>query len=517
MAGLACLAWALASWLGNGNLDSYHDMLENYAWSQPLQWGSHKHPPFFAWMTGLWFAVFPQTDGAYRLLSFVNVGVGLWGVYALGRRLGLAALAPMGALLLLWSFPYTTLAGKFNANTQLLSLWPWTAALLVASWQDKGWRGLWSSTALGLLAAACMLSKYYSGVFLLGCLVVALLAAEGRSWFRTPRPYWALAVFALALAPHVAWIAHHEWVTLGYAMNQGGGATVWRYVTRFALAPLFYWLPAWLAVVLLYACAQARATGGSWACTSLTLLVRSWAPRGWGDTLFWLALLPWVTTLGFGVAGVVELSTPWAIPIGYAYALLWLRNLDALCPQATLGVLAALRRAWLPVVVAVLLLGAAIGAAAALRGDTDYYRPTQDAAQTLAREWHERHPQEPLAWVGGAWAENAMIGFYALPQVRTVPGLPDSLEARLLGLQDWQARPGLLVCPRGPLAPGRQPPEGGATPQSEDCERSARQWLAARGQSAQPLVLTVQRQGWRFPHPQPYSYAVFDVFPRPAP
>ena len=79
-----------------------------------------------------------------------------------------------------------------------------------------------------------------------------------------------------------------------------------------------------------------------------------------------LAFLPWVTTLGFGVAGVVELSTPWAIPIGYAYALLWLRNLDALCPQATLGVLAALRRAWLPVVVAVLLLGAAIGAAAAL-------------------------------------------------------------------------------------------------------------------------------------------------------
>src|SRR5256885_9628016 len=29
--------------------------------------------------------------------------------------------------------------------------------------------------------------------------------------FRSPRPYVALAAFGLALAPHVAWIAHHQW------------------------------------------------------------------------------------------------------------------------------------------------------------------------------------------------------------------------------------------------------------------------------------------------------------------
>ena len=106
----------------------------------------------------------------------------------------------------------------------------------------------------------------------------------------------------------------------------------------------------------------------------------------------------------------------------------------------------------------------------------------------------------------------AMVGFYALPQVRTVPGLPDSLEARLLGLQDWRTRPGLLVCPRGPVVPD----EPGATPQSEACERGVRQWLAEQGQPAQPQVLTVQRQGWRFPRPQPYAYAVFDFLPRSA-
>ena len=34
--------------------------------------------------------------------------------------------------------------------------------------------------------------------------------------------------------------------------------------------------------------------------------------------------------MGFGVAGVAELSISWAILIGYAFLLLWLRNLRAL-------------------------------------------------------------------------------------------------------------------------------------------------------------------------------------------
>ena len=132
MAALGCLLWAWMSTVANGNLDSQFDMLENYAWSQSFRWGTHKHPPLFAWVVGAWFAVFPQTDWAYRLLSYANVWVALAGVAALGRRLGLGTLAQWGALLLLWSFPYTTLAGKFNANSQLLPLWPWTAALLLA-------------------------------------------------------------------------------------------------------------------------------------------------------------------------------------------------------------------------------------------------------------------------------------------------------------------------------------------------------------------------------------------------
>lgn len=512
--GASCLVWALLQWLAQGNLDGYHDMLENYAWAQAWDWGTHKHPPFFAWVVGAWFAVFPQTDWAYRLLSYTNVAVGLWGVLHLARRLGLGALAPTAALLLLWSLPYANLAAKFNANSQLLSLWPWTAAMLLASWQEQRWRGAACSVALGLLAAASMLSKYYSGVFLAGFLVPTLLTAAGRQWLVSPRPYLALAVFAAALAPHIAWIAGHGWITLGYAMDQGSGATQWGYVLRFALAPLFYWLPGWLACVGVFSYWQRKTQpdASHWARTWLHLAWQSWRPTGWADTLFWLAFTPWALTLGFGVAGVAELSTPWAIPIGFAFSLLWLRNLQAAVPGATARALAALHRAFWPVLGAIALAGLALAWSHARSGHSGYYRPSFEAAQAIADDWARRHPGTALGWVGGAWAENALLAFYALPHARTLPGLPDTYPALFNPHAGWEQQAGILLCPRGPYST-----TGSAPAPDAACEDTAQQWLAQRGQSAAPHLIAVQRQGWRFPRPQTFVYAVFDALPATPP
>lgn len=514
----SCLVWAVAQWWAGANLDGYHDMLENYAWSQAWDWGTHKHPPFFAWVVGVWFTLFPQTDLSYRLLSYANVALALWGVVHLARRLGLGAVASTAVLLLLWSFPYSTLAAKFNANSQLLSLWPWTAALLLASWQERGLRGVAYSVALGLFAAASMLSKYYSGVFLAGLLVPTLLAAAGRQWLVSPRPYLALAVFGAALVPHVRWIAGHHWVTLGYAMDQGGGATQWGYVLRFTLAPLFYWLPGWLGCVVVFSAVQCRvqkdAAGGAprfWH-TFGRLALRSWRPAGWTDTLFWLAFMPWAMTLGFGIAGIAELSTPWAIPIGFAFSLLWLRNLQAAMPTgATARALAALHRAFWPVLGGVVLLALALAWFNARSGKPDYYRPSEQAAQAIAHDWAQRHPGTPLGWVGGAWAENALVAFYALPHARTLPGLPDAYPALFNPEPHWASQAGILLCPRGAMTAAP------ALPPAGPCEDEARRWLQQKGLPTQPRLIQAQRHGWRFPHPQIFVYAVFDVLPATVP
>lgn len=498
----ACLAWAFVSFLSSGNLDGYNDMLENYAWSQPFLLGTHKHPPFFAWVVGVWFAVLPQTDWAYRLLSYTNVAVGLAGVVFLGRRLGLGQLAYWGALLLLWSFPYTSLAGKFNANSQLLSLWPWAAGLMLASWQVRGMKGWLFSILLGVVSAACMLSKYYSGVFLAGFLLPIFLHPEGRRWLLTVRPYLALLAFGLALLPHLAWMASHGWAPIGYAMSQGEGGVVWRYVARFTLSPIFYWLPAWLALCLVFATAHARQTGLGWCRSVRTMLWQSWRPQGRSDVLFWLAVTPWALTLLCGIFGVAELSTPWAIPIGYAFALLWLRNLHALQPQIMDTALAKLGKAWWWVVVAVLLLGGVATVLNASKPDVGYYRPTPEAAQAMVQAWQARHPGDTLGWVGGEWAENAMLAFYAQPGLRTVPGMPDSDPAQLAGLKGWRAQHGVLLCPLGPVHQQRK---------HTACQAEAQQWLGQQGLPVTPYVLQMARTGWRFPKPMPFAYAVYDV------
>ena len=217
--------------------------------------------------------------------------------------------------------------------------------------------------------------------------------------------------------------------------------------------------------------------------------------------------MPWALTLAFGAAGVVELSTPWAIPIGYAFALLWLRNLQLLAPAAAEGTLQRLGRAWWPVLALVLLLGVVAAMVSALRGDQGYYRPTPEAARAIVDDWQRRHPGQRLQWVGGAWAENAMLAFYAQPGLLTVPGLPDTELARLSALADWQRRNGLLLCPLGSVADPQTP---------TDCQRQAEDWLAARGQPVQAQRLQVQRGGWRFPRPQAWAYAVYDVDAAPA-
>ncbi len=505
----ACMLWALAQWLVSANLDSYFDMLESYAWGQTLPWGTYKHPPLFAWVAHAWFCVMPRGALSFFVLSYLNVAVGLLGVMRLARRLDLGAYAAAAAMLLLLAFPYTTLAAKFNANSQLLSLWPWVAVCLLESWRHGGWRGAWWSVALGLVAAAAMLAKYYSGVFLLGLGLVALLCAQGRRWLLTPRPWVALAVFALALLPHVAWMKQHDFVTLHYAQEQGGGALQWRNLRNFALAPLYYWLIGW--VVCLF-CTRKLSTEQGWRGWGRRAL-RSWMPQGWDDVLFWLAFMPWAITLLFGLSGKVDLSTPWAIPIGYAFSLLWLRNLsgnDAAEQQAAAS--GAVARAWL-VSLAVVAVLAPVGATlAALRGQQKYYRPDAEAGQAVVHWWRRHYPQVPLQWVGGNWAENAVVAFYGDASVRVLPGLPDAYPALFDPHPLWQAQGGVLLCPQG-AADG----DDGSAPKislmADGCDAQAQRWLQQHGQSAQGTSIVVQRSGWRFPKAVAYRYMVYPFVP----
>jgi 4-amino-4-deoxy-L-arabinose transferase-like glycosyltransferase len=500
--GLHVLAWVVAHGIADTNLDSYADMLENYAWGQELTWGSAKHPPLFAWVTSIWFFLFPTIDTAYHVLSYLNVAIGLLGVYRLAQAMERSDLALPAVVLLCMAFPYSTLAVKFNANAILLSVWPWVAVAWVQSIRTSGRAGLIWSAALGVLAALAMLGKYYSGVFLLTLFLAALASNASRLWFITPKPWLTLLVFALTLLPHLYWLQGHDFVTLHYVSEQGTEDGVnWRLLSKFAVSPIGYWLVPWLLCTVLYApkATSVWQTLRSWPAR----MWRSWCPIGWGDSLFWFAMLPWAITLMFGITEFVELSLPWAIPIGYGFSLLWLRNLTQDKETTTLATQRLLKclMAWFAVVV---LVSPWYAWHQAQDGTENHYLPRREAAAALLQTWHARHPEIQLEWVGGQWAESALLAFYGDHTLRVVPEVPDQFPATVSPLLNWQSRAGLLLCPMGPVS----------APLTTDCPERMQAWLKSHGQNTTPLQITVTSQGMRFPLDKPFAYTAFEYLPK---
>lgn len=479
------LVWWLISCLAFANLDVYGDMVENYGWAQAWSWGTFKHPPLFTWVVGLWFAVWPEADWAYYLLSCVNTAVGLTGVALLAHRTLPANRALLAVVLLGMTFPFTTLAYKFNANSILLALWPWTVYCMFRSVRDRSWA---ATIGLGLLAAASMLGKYYSGVLLLALVATTAATANGRSWWRSRLPWAAGAVFALALAPHLVWLAHHDFATLHYVQEQGNGKIVIGELVKFAAAPLLYSGIGWIAAALMM-----QTDGWNGLVPRMGRLVMP--HRGSEDPWFWICWLPWLVTLLFGATGFVTLSLPWAIPLGYALPLLWLsRSGVVFADDAGPKLARMLVLFWL-----IALPGAALyQVQQAYKGSSGQYLPRREIAAAVQQRWQQLSPHAPLAWVGGEWPENATLSFYLDAHPRALPGVPDEFPATTMPIADWAQTGGVLFCT-------------GGTPNG--CTRMVEDWLIARGLPIRKEVLTVARSGWRFPQTKPFDYTVYWQLP----
>ncbi len=494
--------WMLAQSLAASNLDGYADMLENYAWGQTLAWGSFKHPPLVGWIAGLWFRLFPTHDSLYFLLSYAAAAVGLLGIYRLAVATGLGRLAA-AVLLQMFALPYGTLAAKFNANTVLLPLWPWVA---YAWWSCvHGERRSWSMPlALGATAALAMLGKYYSGVLLLALGLLTVALPDGRRWLGTAKPWLALGVLLVLLLPHLAWLDSHDYVTFRYLGEQGGEGVAWAQLLKFIAAPLLYW-----GIALAVCVAWFRDRRVRW----WRRIVLAWQPRGWGDALFWVAMLPHGLTLLFGLSGMVELSLPWAIPIGFGFPLLWLRNLSQLDAGADAGAGAGadtggplpLRQSLVILLSVMFAGGLAEGVRVALQGGEIAYLPRREAARELLSRWDALHPARRPAWVGGLWAENAALAFYGDPGLRVIPGMPDEFPASLdrTVAARWSAEPGLIYCPPVARHPGAQ----------AECEADALRWLQGQGLPVQKIEFEASRSGWRFPRARPLRHVAYLVLP----
>lgn len=211
---LALTAWRLAAaW--QRDLELYADEAQYWSWSLTPDWGYYSKPPMVAWLIRLTTGLFGDGELGVRAATFLIWPLTAWGVYLLVRRLlrgePHAERAAFWAALLFATLPMTSLGSwLITTDAPLLLFWTLSLYFLAGALRSDRWRD-W--LLAGAAAGLGLMSKY-SMVFLLPALGVYLLVApQHRGLLRSPRPYVALALALLILAPNIAWNAAHQFVS----------------------------------------------------------------------------------------------------------------------------------------------------------------------------------------------------------------------------------------------------------------------------------------------------------------
>jgi 4-amino-4-deoxy-L-arabinose transferase-like glycosyltransferase len=397
--------WTLYGVISAAPAAIHNDMAEAYVWGRQFELGYFQHPPFWAWIAGLWFEVFPRADWAFTLLAVLNAGLGLYGSWMLigdfadgDRRLAATV------LLLLTPF-YTFLALKYNANSIFLSLWPWTMHFCVRSLDNRRLR---DAVLFGVFMALAMLSKYFALILAATCLVAALVHPERRSYFASPSPYVSLIVAAFLFAPHLWWLVASDAPPVKYFMGTTGLGMATALMACFALLA---GVVAFHSIIVVLIALTKNASPKAWA---FALRARWREPRF--RVLTVLAVLPLALTLVAGLAFRLRPTTNMTIAI---FSLTPLLLLELSGSKGDERLYRFSRALVVGMTLTVLVLSPVIAIAKIwFGGDNNYVDPRKELAREATRIWHET-TGSPLQYVAGSQRYENAVAFYSpdRPQV----------------------------------------------------------------------------------------------------
>jgi 4-amino-4-deoxy-L-arabinose transferase-like glycosyltransferase len=387
--------WTLYAVLAKGSQDIHRDMSELVAWSREPGLGYAKHPPFGAWLTALWFALFPVADWSFYLLAMTASAVALWFAWRIaGDYLDPEKRVLALALLMLVPF-FNFLALKMNANTILIPLWAATTFCFLRSFERRtaGWAAL-----AGLCAALAMFGKYWSIFLLAGLGLAAVLDSRRAAYFRSAAPWVTIAVGAAAIAPHLVWLVTHNFEPLSYAFTTHSDtedSALWSVVIYLGAAV------AYVAVPVLLMLAATRPGGAA----LLDLLWPATPARQFVVMAYWAPLLlPALAApvLSIGLSSVWSMSALTLMPVVLLSSpLLMLRRKAMLAAVAIAAVVPLIMVAAAPVIAA--------------RVNGHDLEPAAAHASLLAkrieREWR-RVTYKPLNVVGGEQDLVFGVAFY---------------------------------------------------------------------------------------------------------
>lgn len=208
------------------------------------------YEPLAPWLMGAWFRVFPRVDWAFHLLATLNAGIGLFFAHRIAR-LFLDGDKAIAALLLLLLTPlYTIMGQSLDPAATMLATWPAATFCFLRAFATRDL--MWSALA-GVTAALAVLGDYHSLLLVAGFALAVLADPRRASWLWSAAPWLALAVTALALAPHAVWL-WGELQRMGFAALGSGSppGPIWSGLPVMGLS----WtvVGAWSAAILLVVC-----------------------------------------------------------------------------------------------------------------------------------------------------------------------------------------------------------------------------------------------------------------------
>ncbi|WP_431206446.1 glycosyltransferase family 39 protein [Bradyrhizobium betae] len=411
--------------------DVHMDVAEAYGWGQKFLWGYGKHPPLSGWVAGLWFTVFPATDWATYALAMATVGVGMVICWLLALRVVDARRAFL-VVVMIALYPIFNFKGfKYNPDLLQLVTLPLLVLAYLNAFEKRSWQsGIW----FGLAGALALMTKYWVLTMIGAIGLAALIHPDRIKFLLSTAPWVAIATMAVAMIPHIVWLADAHFVPLTYAGDTYSledsrlvHQLVAGYVLHnFALLALPVALAA-LAMALvphwftLLPRAPSRIVTRAWARGANAGVDLSQAMNVWIIQII-VAVGPPLGALVFSI----YMKTDWGISLFFLVPLA-LVAIPALRVQG--AVLFNMVAIWLVLSVATLMGSPWIAARemAANAGNTATYGARSDLAHELTQAWHTRFASR-WAVVAGTMESIQPMVFYS----------PDH-PAALMPLEAWDS------------------------------------------------------------------------------
>lgn len=505
-----CVLWITVAQIIMPNLDGYGDMIEAYAWGQRFFMGSFKHPPLTGWVSHVWFRLFPTTTIFYYVLAYINALIGIVGILILAK-LFLQQAAPAIAkspkethLFLLLTFSFTVLSGaysyyaaQYNADTILLSLWPWIT--LTFFWYY--YRCHQISTKLitmilfSLLAAAGMLAKYYTVILLLSLFIISLVDRNMRAHYKTVYPYLAMVLVSLLLLPHFLWEYQMHFPANEYVGHRFTSQSHIMQTCVFILSFIYQFPLAWL--VFLFWQRKKPATQSNQTIDKQHTALKLMPLNVW-----LICVLPVAITSFFGFFLSMYLKLHWAIPVWFALpifmAFLFINKLHTLKERTIVRFLVKL---WVGIIVFALIMAIVY----VQISHKTYTMARQQMAYAVAEQFHQRFPQHNLTWVAGTWREPAALAFHLPEHPIALPGYPDQMPALVNPYPNWNKEYGVILCYKRRFIHIEQ--------DDDDCVRNTIAWLSDNNIAVRQQKIYFHPQGFQYKKKLTKAVTVFWVVP----